>query len=270
MCRVLDVSTSAYYEWLRNPVSPHAQADKSLAQEVKESHQQSRGIYGARRIQKDLEAQGRPISRRRVRRLMKEQGLRSQVQRRFVRTTDSDHGLPVAENLLKRGFDVPQPNQVYVTDITYIHTASGWLYLAVILDLYSRSVVGWGMREDMSAGLVTDALKMAIRFRKPPPGLIIHSDRGSQYASHSWQNLLKKHQFLCSMSRKGDCWDNAVAESFFHTLKSERVHHQHYQNQEEATKDLFEYIEVFYNRKRRHSTIGYLSPFEYEELKQAA
>ena len=196
---------------------------------------------------------------------MKQQGVESKSKRKFKATTHSNHGRPIAPNLLDREFLVNQPDTVYAGDITYIPTDEGWLYLAVLIDLYSRAVVGWAMSERMTAQLANDALMMAIWKRKPPKGLMAHSDRGSQYASDLYQKTLKDHGFICSMSRKGNCWDNAPSESFFHTLKTELTHHRRYQTRQEAKQDIFEYIEVFYNRQRRHSTIDYQTPLGYEK-----
>jgi putative transposase len=200
-----------------------------------------------------------------VGRLMKLQGLESKVKRKFKATTNSNHGRPVAPNLLDREFQVDQLDTVYAGDITYIPTAEGWLYLAVMLDLCSRAVVGWAMSERMTAQLVNDALMMAIWKRNPPNCLMVHSDRGSQYASDIYQKTIKDNGFICSMSRKGNCWDNSPSESFFHTLKTELTHHSRYQTRQEAKQEIFEYIEVFYNRQRRHSTIGYQTPLGYEK-----
>lgn len=270
MCRLLGVSTSAYYDWRKRPESPRRLEDQRLAEKVKQSHAQSRMIYGARRIRKELLETGETISRGRVARLMRQQGLESKVKRKFKATTNSHHDRPVAPNRLERNFQADRPNQAYVGDITYIATHEGWLYLAVLIDLYSRAVVGWSMAERMTAQLANDALTMAIWKRKPPKGLLVHSDRGSQYASALYQNTLQERGFICSMSRKGNCWDNAPAESFFHTLKTELTHHRRYQTREEAKQEIFEYIEVFYNRQRRHSTIGYQSPSGFEENYQHA
>ncbi len=265
MCNVMDVSQSAYYDWLKRPESARSLEDKRQGEIVKKIHKKSRETYGARRIRKEMIEDGEQISRTRTRRLMKQQGVESKSKRKFKATTHSNHGRPVAPNLLDREFLVNQPDTVYAGDITYIPTDEGWLYLAVLIDLYSRAVVGWAMSERMTAQLANDALMMAIWKRKPPKGLMAHSDRGSQYASDLYQKTLKDHGFICSMSRKGNCWDNAPSESFFHTLKTELTHHRRYQSRQEAKQDIFEYIEVFYNRQRRHSTIGYQTPLGYEK-----
>jgi transposase InsO family protein len=208
--------------------------------------------------------QGVRLGRYRIRRLMREAGLRATWKRKFVSTTDSKHTLPVAENVLNRQFDVAEPNRAWTSDITYVRTAQGWLYLAVVLDLYSRKVVGWSMAPTMPADLVMSALSMALQQRRPAPGLLLHSDRGSQYASAEYQALLARHQIVCSMSRKGNCWDNAVTERFFLNLKMERVWQRQYANHAEARRDITQYIVGFYNPVRLHSTLGYLSPAAYE------
>ena len=210
------------------------------------------------------------MSRARVERLMKAQGLKSKVQKQFKATTDSTHSLPIFPNHLNRRFNVDVPDKVYVGDITYIPTQEGWLYLAVLIDLYSRAVVGWAMASHMKASLVNDALLMAVFKRRPEAGLMLHSDRGSQYASGLYQKTINQNQFICSMSRKGNCWDNAPCESFFHTLKTELCHHDNYQTRDQAQQAIFEYIEVFYNRKRRHSTVGYLAPLHFEQMNRKA
>jgi transposase InsO family protein len=265
MCRILEVSRSAFYDWLTRPESNRSQEEKRLGSKVAEIHQKSRQTYGARRIREELADQGESLSRPRVRRLMRRQGLTVKTKRKFKATTNSNHGLPVAPNRLNREFQVTAPDKAYVGDITYIRTDEGWLYLAVLIDLYSRAVVGWAMSERIDAKLANAALMMAIWKRKPGAGLMAHSDRGSQHASALYQKTLREHEFVCSMSRKGNCWDNAPAESFFHTLKTELVHHRRYRTREEAKLEIFEYIEVFYNRQRRHSTIGYQTPMGYEQ-----
>lgn len=264
MCELFSVSQSAYYDWLARPESQRSTEDRRLTEKIKLSHKGSRGVYGARRIREDLLSDGEAVSRTRVGRLMEEQGLASKTRRKFKATTDSNHNKPVAPNLLNREFEVECPDTVYAGDITYIPTDEGWLYLAVLIDLYSRAVVGWAMSERMTASLVNDALMMALWKRKPAAGLMVHSDRGSQYASKLYQGTIKSNGFICSMSRRGNCWDNAPSESFFHTLKTELTHHQRYRTREDAKQDIFEYIEVFYNRQRRHSTIGYQAPLAYD------
>ncbi|AQV96663.1 transposase [Cupriavidus necator] len=260
-CRVLQVSRSGYYAHRR--AKPSA---KSLQEQthVKAAFAASGANYGSRRVMHALRAQGLRIGRYRVRTLMRETGLRARWKRKFVSTTDSRHTLPVAENVLDRQFDVAEPNRAWVSDITYIRTAQGWLYLAVVLDLYSRRVVGWSMAPTMPAGLVMSALTMALQQRRPEPGLVLHSDRGSQYASDEYQALLKQHHVVCSMSRKGNCWDNSVMERFFLNLKMERVWQRQYANHDEARRDINQYIIAFYNPVRLHSTLGYLSPTAYE------
>ncbi len=232
--------------------------------------QEGRGNYGTRRLKRRLASLGYTVSRRRIGRLLKRAGLICKTKRKFRVTTDSKHQLPIAPNRLARQFNVEKPDQYFVGDITYIETQEGWLYLAVVIDLYSRQVVGWSMDQHMKAKLVNDALLMAIWKRKPGKGLIWHSDRGSQYASDSHRKILKQHGILQSMSRKGNCWDNAVSESFFHTLKTELVHHCSFKTREEAKHEIFEYIEVFYNRIRLHSANDYVSPVDYEKFKQSA
>jgi putative transposase len=271
-CRVLRVSPSGYHAWLRRGPSEREIDDARLVDKIKGIYDASNGVYGVRRIHRQLIADGEKCSVNRVARLMRMCGIKARRRRKFRATTDSKHNLPVAQNLLDREFFSAGPNQAWVSDITYVWTSEGWLYLAVILDLHSRMVVGWSMSERLDRGLVLDALSMAVGRRNPGPGLIHHSDRGSQYASNDYQTALKGYQMLCSMSRKGDCWDNAVAESFFSTLKTERVHHRLYKSRAEARRDIFEYIEVFYNRLRLHSTLGYVSPaqFESQNLAKAA
>ena len=265
MCRMLEVSQSAYYDWLKQPESARRREDRRLGEKVRQIHEKSRQTYGARRIREALVDEGELISRTRVGRLMKQHRLESKGKRKFKATTYSNHDRPVAGNLLNRHFQVEQPDAVYAGNITYIPTGEGWLYLAVLIDLHSRAIVGWSMSARMTAELANDALMMAIWKRQPLSGLIVHSDRGSQYASALYQKTLEDHGFICSMSRKGNCWDNAPSESFFHTLKIELTHHKRYLTREEAKQDIFEYIEVFYNRQRCHSAIGYQTPLGYEQ-----
>ena len=232
---------------------------------IKQIFEESRGLYGTRRIRHKLLQLGKATSRKRISRLMKTARLYCKTKRRFKITTNSKHNRPISPNLLQRQFNVSKPDQYWVGDITYIPTGKGWLYLATVIDLYSRKVVGWSMSNRMQASLVNDALLMAIWQRKPAKGLIWHTDQGSQYASQSHRDILKEHHIIQSMSRKGDCWDNAVAESFFHTLKTELTHHHKFKNREEAKHVIFEYIEVFYNRIRIHSANDYASPVDFEK-----
>ena len=275
MCQVLGVIRQCYYHYRRNrenkPVDPE---HLEILRLVKEVAKASDDTYGSRRMKKALNALGFPISRDKARKLMKEAGVQVRHRRKYKVTTNSNHKQPVFDNLVQRQFDVSKADRVYVADITYIWTQEGWLYLAVVIDLYSRKVVGWSMGSRMKAQLVCDALTMAIWQRKPKAGLIHHSDRGSQYASEAFRKLLKKHEINGSMSAKGDCWDNAVAESFFGTLKQERVHWRNYQTRYEAQQDILNYISMFYNSTRLHSTLNYMSPNDYEnqltEMKKAA
>jgi len=271
-CRVVNVSLSGYYAWCGRGPSMREIEDARLIDKIRGIYEASDGNYGVRRVHRQLLADGESCSRNRVARLMSRCGLKARRKRRFRVTTDSKHNLPVADNLLDRQFFSAGPNQVWASDITYIWTLEGWLYLSAVIDLHSRMVVGWSMSERLDRGLVLDALSMAIGRRNPEPGLIHHSDRGIQYASNDYQKALAEQKMRCSMSRKGDCWDNAVVESFFSTLKTERVHRRLYRSREEARRDIFDYIEVFYNRVRIHSTLGHLSPaqFEYRALAKAA
>jgi len=264
MCEVLSVSRSGYYAWLKNPESKRKQSNSKLREKIRTIHRDSGEAYGSPRVYQALKEQGETCSENRVARLMREDGLRAKTKRRFKATTNSEHNLPVAPNLLDRNFSPEAPNQVYAGDITYIWTAEGWLYLAVVIDLFSRSVVGWAMNKQITRQLVMNALTMAVQRRRPPSGVVFHSDRGSQYASGDFQKLLTKHGMRCSMSRKGNCWDNAPVESFFGSLKQELVFHQKYPTRFHARQSLFEYIERFYNRRRLHSTLGYKSPADYE------
>jgi putative transposase len=268
-CRVLNVSSSGYYSWLGRYVSAREIDDARLIDKIRSIYESSDGVYGVRRVHRQLLMGGERCSVNTVARLMRRCGIKARRRRKYRVTTDSKHNFPVAANLLDREFYSACPNQVWVSDITYIWTLEGWLYLAAIIDLHSRMVVGWSMNERLDRGLVLDALSTAVGRRNPEPGLIHHSDRGSQYASNDYQKALRRHKMRCSMSRKGNCWDNAVAESFFSTLKTERVHHRLYRSRDEARRDIFEYVEVFYNRVRLHSTLGYLSPEKFETLNLA-
>lgn len=274
MCRVLRVSRAGYYAWRVRKPSARARSDEKLTIEVKAAHRASRGTYGSPRVHRELSAQGLTVGRHRVARLMRICALAGKRRRRFRITTQSNHVHPIAENALERRFEVEQPNQAWVTDITYVWTLEGWLYLATIIDLYSRRVVGWSMSKRIDQALTLRALSMALKARTPRSELMHHSDRGSQYAAHAYRKMLDAHGITCSMSRKGNCWDNAVAESFFATLKVELVYESIFRTRAQAKAAIFEYIEVFYNRVRRHSSIGYVSPLEFERdnipLHQAA
>ncbi len=260
------MSRNGYYHYQANVFNkPDDPAHQEMLEWVKDIGQRSDYSYGSRRMKEALNALGFPVSRHKARKLMHEAGVQVRHRRKYKVTTDSNHRLPVYDNLLQRQFDVPQTNQVYASDITYIWTQEGWLYLAVVIDLCSRKVVGWSMNSRMKAQLVCDALTMAIWQRGPKAGLIHHSDRGSQYASNAFRKLLKAHGFKGSMSRKGDCWDNAVVESFFGSLKQERVQWRSYQTRYEAQQDILNYISMFYNSYRLHSTLGYVSPNDFEK-----
>lgn len=261
-CQVLGISRSGYYEARQRQARSTTLCPTSV--HLKAVFHASGGAYGSRRVQAALAAQGLTIGRYRVRRLMRQHGLRPSWKRKFVHTTDSRHNLPVAENILDRQFEPAAANRAWVSDITYIRTRTGWLYLAAVLDLYSRKVIGWAMAPSMPAELVCTALQMAIAQRQPPAGLIMHSDRGSQYASADYQALLRRYGLRCSMSRKGNCWDNAVMERFFLNLKMERVWQRDYANPAEAVRDVTDYIVGFYNSRRLHSKLGYLPPTRYE------
>ena len=263
MCQVLDVSRSCYYHWLRC----ERQEDTALNETIEGVFIGSRQTYGTRRIKKQLEhTYGLVMSRRRISHIMKKLGLNTRNKRRFrVLTTDSNHNYAISPNRLEQDFYASQPNQIYVGDITYIPTAEGWLYLATVIDLYSRKIVGWSMDAHMTATLVNDALFMALKKRMPNHGLIWHTDRGSQYASDSHKELLKEYGIVQSMSRRGNCYDNAVAESFFHSLKTELTHHMKFETRSQANQAIFEYIEVFYNRQRLHYSNNYMSPVDFEK-----
>ena len=269
MSSTLEVSRAGFYAWLGRGDSKHTREDLRLTVLIREEHAKSRGTYGAPRIHAALKRRDEVCGLHRVERLMREARIRPRMRRKYVRTTDSKHSHPVAPNILDQDFTASTPNQVWVSDITYIPTDEGWLYLASTLDLYSRRVVGWSMSASMPASLVERALEMAIDLRSPSPGLIHHSDRGVQYAAHAFQALLDRNGIVCSMSRKGSCYGNAVKESFFHTLKTELCDHQHYRTRAEARASVFDFIEVFYNRTRLHSTLGYRSPIEFEALRLA-
>jgi putative transposase len=270
MCRVLGVSRSGYYGWKRQPQSKRQKENEKILMEIKESHKNSHRAYGSPRISEDLQANGTKCGENRVARLMRIHGIVGKAKKKFKATTNSKHNLPVAENLLNQNFVVEKPNTVWVSDITYIATLEGWLYLVVILDLFSRQVVGWAMSDRLTSGFVVKALYQAIGRRRPPSGCIFHSDRGVQYASADFRDVLKAYDFIQSMSRKGNCYDNAVSESFFHTLKTEHVYEYRYETRAMARQSIFEYIEMFYNRQRRHSALGYRSPVSFELEAMAA
>lgn len=264
LCDALTVSISGYRAWKRGGCPARKRlTDAQLLTLIRAIHAQYKGAYGSPRMVDELRERGFPVSKARVERLMRVHGIRARHKRRYKATPDSGHGLSVAENLLNRRFTPEMPNRVWTADITCMGTNEGWLYLAVVIDLFNREVVGWSIKPRMTADIVTDALTMAWFRRKPAPGLIHHSDRGSQYASQAFQRKLADYGMLCSMSRKGNCWDNAPTESFFNSLKNERVHGTRYVTRAEATADLFDYIEVFYNRSRRHSALGSTSPIQF-------
>ena len=266
MCKVLNVSRSGYYAWIQRKPSPRTQENETLSQEIQRIHQASRQTYGSPRIHAALIAKGFQVGRQRVVRLMKKLGIGAHKKRKFKATTDSEHDLPIAQNILGRNFTTTEPDQAWVADMTYIWTTEGWLYLAVIIDLFSRRVVGWSMAEHMRTELVLTALEAALGQRVPSQtGLVFHSDRGSQYASRDYQDALLKADITCSMSRRANCWDNAVAESFFGSLKTELIYPTIFSTRAIARTIIAEWIEVFYNRQRIHSTLGYLTPAQFEE-----
>lgn len=265
MCKTLEVSRSGFYAWLGREESDRACDDRRLTALIRDIFAESRGIYGIPRVHRTLRHRGVRCSRKRVARLMRLAGLRSKTKRRFrVKTTDSKHEHPIAPDRLQQDFNASAVNKVWLSDITYIPTDEGWLYLASVMDLCSRRIVGWSMAETLHAAIVIAALRMAIERRRPEPGLIHHSDRGVQYASAEFRAVLDAHGLVASMSRQGNCYDNAVKESFFHTLKTELVNHEHYRTRDQARASVFEYIEAFYNRQRIHSSLDYQSPDEFE------
>ncbi len=270
MCKLLNVSRSGFYAWKKRPESRRSRENRVLENRIRLSHANSHGIYGAPRIHQDLNDDGVRCEKNRVARIMRNAGIRSRTRKKFKATTNSRHNLPVAQNLLDRDFNAKAPDTAWVGDITYIWTDEGWLYLAVLLDLYNREVLDWSAASRMTRQLAIDALEMALGKRQPEQGLLHHTDRGSQYASADYQKILKERGMICGMSRKGNCHDNAVAESFFGRLKMEWVYHERYHSRSEAIQSLFYYIEVLYNRKRRHSSIYYAIPQEYEGFLLAA
>ncbi len=265
LCRQLGVQRSAYYDWRHRPGKVIAPEELAMRRRMKELFAASRGSLGSRMMMKNLRQEGFEIGRDKTRRLMKSLQLKVRQKRKYKGTTDSKHRLPVAENVLNREFSPSAPNQSWATDITFLWTQQGWIYLAVVIDLYSRRVVGWSIDRRMKKALVIRALMMAVNLRKPPAGLIHHSDRGSQYASHDYQKLLKQHGMICSMSRKGNCWDNSPVERFFGSLKREWTGDRLYRTRQEAIADVREYVAVYYNSRRLHSTLGYSTPMDYEK-----
>jgi transposase InsO family protein len=265
MCRLLQLKPSGFYAWLRRPPSRRAQENGRLKKEIAVIHAESDGVYGSPKVRNELHRLGFQAGKHRVARLMRELGLKGCPKKCYKMTTQSNHGFRVAPNNLNREFTADRPNHRWAADITYIRTDEGWLYLAVVMDLYSKAIVGWSMSERITRELVVKALLMALWWRKPESGLLHHSDRGSQYASGDFQGLLKEHGIECSMSGAGNCYDNAVVESWFGLLKRERVHRRHYRTRQEARRDVFDYIERFYNRERRHGYVGNISPAEFEK-----
>jgi putative transposase len=264
-CRVLKVSRSGYYAWRRREPCVRVVWRHRVLQEIRQTFFTSRRTYGSPRVHQEIVMRGTRCCVNTVARLMHTQGLQARTRRRYrVKTTDSSHGYPVASNVLDRRFAWEGKNQAWAADITFVPTDEGWLYVAVILDLHSRRVVGWAMADHLKSLLAEQALEMALARRSPPPGLLLHSDRGVQYACAAYQALLARHGLICSMSRPGNCYDNAVVESFNGTLKTELIHRQHYATRQEATRAIFEYVEGFYNRQRRHSALGYVSPVDFE------
>lgn len=266
LCEVLGVSLSGYYASLTREPSARAVRRERIGAAAEAAYHDSHGVYGYRKVHDDLQERKVECCRETVRRVLGEKGLVSRTKRKFVVTTDSRHNQPVAANVLDRDFKADAPDQKWTADITYIPTRQGWLYLAVVMDLFSRRIVGWSMSASLHTTLVLDALRMALTHRKPTAGLLHHSDRGCQYAAADFQQLLADHGITCSMSRKGNCWDNAPTESFFGKLKTEWVHGVDYADHHEARQHLFQYIELFYNRKRKHAALGYLSPADFEQL----
>ena len=264
MCDLLDIKRSSYYAWKKRKPSQRELINQILLKHIRRIHELNRKVYGSPRVHEALKKEGYKYNQKTIARIMRENGIKGQRKQRKAITTDSNHSYPVAANLLNRDFQAERPNQKWVADITYIPTEEGWLYLASVLDLFSRKIVGWGMSKTIDAELVEKALQMALYQRMPDKGLLHHSDRGSQYASHQIRNILETNQIQISMSRKADCYDNAVMESFFGTLKNEWVSFQKYKTRSQAQTDIFRYIEGFYNPVRLHSTLGYLSPVEFE------
>ena len=270
MCRIFKVTRSGYYAWLNRPESSRKKRNRELLTEIRKAYKVSRGNYGSPRITRVLKKQGIICGKNRVAHLMRENGIAAKTKRKFKATTNSKHNYPVAENLVNQNFNTDRPNQVWVADITYIPTDEGWLYLAAIEDLFQRKIVGWAMDSTMTRQLTLNALRQAVWRYRPSAGLIHHSDRGSQYASDDYQRAIKDYEMIASMSRKGNCYDNACMESFFGTLKRELIYGNRFNTRAEARQAIFEYIEVFYNRIRLHSALGYMSPAEYEQAFKVA
>lgn len=264
MCRVLGVTRSGFYAWKKRPKPARVKSDAQLAVKVAAAHQRSRKTYGSPRVHRELKAQGVRVGKKRIERLMRENGIQGRSKRRYKHTTDSKHDGPIAPNSLARKFSTAVPNRAWVTDVTAIATGEGWLYLAPMLDLHSRRVVAWATSESNDTVLALDVLRKALQARRPLPGLLHHSDRGSPYASDAYRNELQANNMCGSMSRKGNCWDNAVAESFFATLRAELIDHERYPSRAAAIRSIGDYIDNFYNVERRHSHLGYLSPLEFE------
>ena len=270
MCRVLEVSRSGYYSWCRDEVSIRQRENDWLLIHIRQAYGVGRGTYGSPRVTAELRAKGIACGRNRVARLMRQNGIKAKTKRRFKATTKSRHGLLVAGNLLRGMVGVDASNKIWVSDITFIWTREGWMYLAAILDAFNRQVVGWSMGDRLNHGIIADALEKACRGRRPGAGVIFHSDRGTQYASYAFRDLLDTYGFIPSMSSKGHCYDNALMESFFHTLKTELIYFEKYRTRAEARASVFEYIEIFYNRTRKHSSLNYLSPAEFEKREGVA
>jgi putative transposase len=269
LCRVMEVSRSGYYKYIKGLGILKEDLEEKLLVEIRALHKLSDKSYGSRSLSKGLKGLGYSVGRYQARRLMRKAGVESKQRRRYKVTTQSNHPLPIASNILNREFNVKAPNKVWLADITYLRTQEGWLYLAAVLDTYSRRIVGWSIAPHMREELVGDALRMAIGRRQPEAGLLHHSDRGCQYASEKYQRFLNKHGIIVSMSRKGNCWDNSVMERFFGSLKSERTDGKNYVTYEEAKADIIDYIEMFYNSVRLHSTLNYLSPIQFENINQS-
>jgi putative transposase len=265
ICQVLNVSASGYYAWVDRPLSKWAREEGRLEVEIRAAHKRTRQVYGAEKLQRDLAEHDIRVGICRIKRIRRKLGIRCKQKRKFKATTNSRHTLPVAENILEQQFKVAAPNKVWVSDITYVPTDEGWLYVAAHKDLFSADIVGYAMGERLTRNLVSQSLFKAIAAKRPLEGLIHHSDRGSQYCSHEFRNILEQYGLTASMSRKGNCYDNAPMESFWGTLKQELVHHRRYRSRQEAIRDITEYIEIFYNRQRRQARLGFLSPVVYEQ-----